>query len=330
MNDTEQPRAFFDELMDYIMLGNMIPKVQIERNIGPIIGYFLADVLSQKLNESIIALCPEFPIRKARIGEANNNQSTNIDWLMYSRDKNEIILIELKTTDTSYKHEQAKVYRALQKTIHDKQSAKFLLDELQTISEISNEGGKYRNVQTSLATNFDNDVEKMTRELSTCKRARLIYLAPEVSRPANWTDCDDATWLSFSQLPETLGKHVHSEQWSILRKHLIQLDSNTRRTRNGENTISKSVRNYTDRKSYTDLLTHVQTTEEPVVIGLKNWRKELPLMTLTDLQERNYKWDVATSGRGKKITRNWIAGDDFLSHVNLLTSAAKAKIFASG
>ena len=37
---------FFEALMDHIMEGVMIPKVQIERAVGPILSMFLADVLT--------------------------------------------------------------------------------------------------------------------------------------------------------------------------------------------------------------------------------------------------------------------------------------------
>ena len=60
----------------------MIPKVQIESAIGPIIGFFLAEALSKALGQEIVTLCPEFPIRRALVEVSNGgiNQSTNIDW----------------------------------------------------------------------------------------------------------------------------------------------------------------------------------------------------------------------------------------------------------
>ena len=52
-NSTIHPseEQFFQALMADIMRGSMIPKVQIERAIGPIIGFFLGDALSTKWNK---------------------------------------------------------------------------------------------------------------------------------------------------------------------------------------------------------------------------------------------------------------------------------------
>jgi hypothetical protein len=72
--------SFLEVLMRHIMDQVKIPKVQVERVIGPILGMFIAKVLSAKLNDRMEMICAEFPLRKA----PESNQSTNIDWLLYS------------------------------------------------------------------------------------------------------------------------------------------------------------------------------------------------------------------------------------------------------
>ena len=141
---------FFEALMAQLMQGSMIPKVQVERSIGPILGFFLAEALSAALDEDLVSLCPEFPIRKMRLDESGNNQSTNIDWLMFSRSKNDLLLVELKTTDTSFREEQSDIYRRLQDTIAERNSAAFLIEELQSIASASQETGKYKTVTAML------------------------------------------------------------------------------------------------------------------------------------------------------------------------------------
>ncbi len=83
---------FVTELMKHIMEGVNIPKVQIERVVGPILGMFIKEVLPN-INDSgdEVSVYPEFPFKKA-----NNNQSTNIDWLMYNKTKNELIFFRVK------------------------------------------------------------------------------------------------------------------------------------------------------------------------------------------------------------------------------------------
>jgi hypothetical protein len=41
------PASLTEELMDHVLEGTMIPKVQTERVVGPILGTFLADVLAE-------------------------------------------------------------------------------------------------------------------------------------------------------------------------------------------------------------------------------------------------------------------------------------------
>ena len=90
----------------------------------------------------------------------------------------------------------------------------------------------------------------------------------------------------------------------MLRRHLVELDFSTRHTRNGHSAEDVAAKNYKDVMNFTELLLHFNTQKEPIVIGLINWRSKLPSMTLAELQERNYKWDNATNGTGKKIERN--------------------------
>lgn len=53
-------------------------------------------------------------------------------------------------------------------------------------------------------------------------------------------------------------------------------------------------------------------------MGLKNWRSVLPSMTLEQLRAKAYKCDLAEGGVGNKLGSNWIAGDQFLAHVEKL------------
>jgi hypothetical protein len=87
--------SFLQALMERIMEGTMIPKVQTEREVGPILGMFLEDVLTEAfkddplLSGQISTVCPEFPFKKP-----GNRQSTNIDWLTRNSEREQLILVE--------------------------------------------------------------------------------------------------------------------------------------------------------------------------------------------------------------------------------------------
>jgi hypothetical protein len=226
--------SFFNSLMKNIMTGTMIPKVQIERAVGPLIGFFLADVLSPLQGQHIVMLCPEFPIKKmpltrvTRDGEKTSRQSTNIDWLMFNVDRKELVLVELKTTDTTFKPSQAAIYEDLLASIKDRQSAKFLYEDIEEIRDASTEKGKYRYVLSMLEKLMPGGLP----QLAACVNAQVIYLAPKASQPDNWADKYPGwAWLSFSDLPATI-THQYAEQWRILRQSLLPLDALSRGVRN--------------------------------------------------------------------------------------------------
>ncbi|PJI95330.1 hypothetical protein CLU85_0034 [Acidovorax sp. 69] len=307
--------TFFTALMQHLMQGTMIPKVQVERSIGPIIGFFLADALATAPDDDIVMLCPEFPIQKA-----GNNQSTNIDWLMLNLATQELLLVELKTTDTTFRPEQAAIYREFQSKIAREGSAAFLLDDLAAIGAASQERGKYQNVRNLLAQGFGcSDGNGLREALGHCKHARVIYLAPQVSKPVDWPTSEEGwAWLSFADLPESLDAHGYADQWPAVRSSLLSLDALTRRLRNGDVPSASGARNYRDVLDFDALLNRCRTEGGSWVVGLKNWRSVLPSMTLEQLRSKAYKCDLAEGGVGKKLRSNWIAGDEFLSHVDTL------------
>ena len=306
---------FFAALMQHLMQGTMIPKVQVERSIGPIIGFFLADALASRPDDDIVMLCPEFPIQKA-----GNNQSTNIDWLMLNLATRELLLVELKTTDTTFRPEQAAIYRELQSKIVREGSAAFLLDDLDAIGAASQERGKYQNVRNLLAQGFGaSDANGLREALGHCSRAKVIYLAPQVSKPVDWPTGEDGwTWMSFADLPESLEAHDYADQWPAVRSSLLSLDLLTRRLRNGEVPSASGVRNYREVLDFDTLLERCRMEGASWVVGLKNWRSALPTMTLEQLRAKAYKCDLAEGGVGKKLGSNWIAGSQFLAHVEKL------------
>jgi hypothetical protein len=133
--------SFVETLMDHIMEGRMIPKVQIERAVGPILSMFLDDVLTETLRDDpdlsgpIAMICPEFPLKKP-----GNRQSTNIDWLMYNTVRRQLLLVELKTSEHSVDADQSTIYQV------NKGCQSWwliLIEDLEQVKGASAEHGKY-------------------------------------------------------------------------------------------------------------------------------------------------------------------------------------------
>lgn len=232
MGEVSVPK-FFENLMAHVMQGAMIPKVQIERSLGPILGFFIEDVITKHAvcagpsgSGNVITLCPEFPIKKQ-----DSNQSTNVDWLMYDLQANALIFLELKTTDTTFDEDQAQIYVELRQKIHA-QGASFLITDLELISQNSAEKGKYRQIKKW--------IEALTRQhridLAECRKTKIVYLVPDslLTRAANKKYFDGQQSVDVVTLGE-LSKIVpdaYADEWRVLAKHLDYLDQDSLKRRN--------------------------------------------------------------------------------------------------
>ncbi len=289
------------------MEGAMIPKVQVERSIGPVLGFFMPDVMTDLLGKNVVMLSPEFPICKV-----DNKQSTNIDWLMLDLDKPQLLLVELKTTDTTYRASQADVYEDLQKRIANESGA-FLLDDLKRIGESSQEWGKYQNVymQMCKACNVsdENDLKDVLRK---CTSAQVIYIAPKVMPRPKGTK-ESWKWFNFDELPKVASTEwAYPDEWHILREELLMLDALDRRKRNGDEQAER--KNYRELISLDCLRQCYQDKAAEIVVGFINWRSELAVASPEALARRMYKIDDASETAGK-IPRNWVRGDQFLAEI---------------
>lgn len=307
--------AFIEQLMDHIMEGVMIPKVQVERAVGPIIGMFIDQVLSETFGEELVTLCPEFPIRKCGIDGSGHNQSTNIDWLMFSRTNNYLLFLELKTTDTTFDQKQLEIYLALKEMIKHPNGAAFLIDDIERICEASLEHGKYQNVLDRI----DHVLPDSKVQFGNCKAARIVYLAPAVSKPKEWPENDSSQcWLRFKDLASDI-KSPFDAQWKIIRKRLIELDDVRRCSRNDQPEVAER-NNYQGRDAYQEILDRCKREGNSIIVGFNGGSNALKTSDLAYLQARSYKWDSAKQAKGCKEHKNWIPGYEFLLQIEKLSN----------
>ena len=224
--------SFVESLMDHIMEGRMIPKVQIERAVGPILSMFLEDVLTETLRDDpdlsgpLAMICPEFPLKKT-----GNRQSTNIDWLMYNTVRRQLLLVELKTSDTSVDADQNAIYHAKQKAVN-REGGSFLIEDLEQVKGASAEFGKYLYIVEK--------VSKYKNEISECHDAKIIYLVPKSAEHKVQGQADKV--LTFGMLSNSITGSF-AEEWTIIRSHLCALDDSSQRVRNRQSApVSKTAR----------------------------------------------------------------------------------------
>lgn len=198
---------YFIRLFNY----NKIPKLQIERAISPFLSIFIEDLMTDflkdkpKLKGKIELILPEFPLKK------ENNQSTNIDWLLINREKGVLLFVELKTAASSYKKEQLDAYKKIQNNIRDN-TAGFLYEDIIQIRNNSNEPNKYKYVL--------DELKPFIKTLKTIRDVVVIYIVPTKTKE----QLSQAEVLTFSEFPEYLPTKYPYE-WIQIREFLISIDN---------------------------------------------------------------------------------------------------------
>ena len=313
--NSQMNKGFLSHLMAHLLEGSQIPKVQVERSVGPVLGFFLAEVLSATLKDDgalsgrYRMLCPEFPLAK------KNNQSTNIDFLLYNEDRQALVFLELKTAGSSFSPEQAVIYLENKLKVLD-HSAAYLVNDLERIKASSSEPQKYAAVQQLLETRFPGGMGAMAQ----CRQLHVIYLVPAQlkERDPHLKRMDKA--LSFGELAMDIDGPF-AEEWATIGQTLQQLDDNVKS--NPSSTISDSSGhlNYQDRVDFEAIKALCSERGAQIVVGFAGGEAALRQSDLKQLRQRAFKWDVAEGGHGNKQALNWVAGNRFIDIVLSLEAA---------
>ena len=302
---SEPRQLFIERLMENIMRLTMVPKVQVERAIAPILGLFIEDLLSIKWGKQVEMICEEFPLRKAPMKDIQIYQSTNIDWLLYNVSDDELVFLELKTAYTKFDPSQEDRYLQLIAEIL-KSGSLFLVRDIEKIKDVSLERKKYEEVLTRVHKNPC---------YSVCKKAKLVYLAPSAMRDARPRRVNGGVeWLSFEDLPDKISGELALE-WAVIHRNLVKLDSITPNSRNGTQ-AGGDRGNYRDTRRFEEMVRLCEESGNTIVVGFDGGARKLRTATLVELKKRHFKSDHAEGGRGFKDTRNWIPGQKFLEIVD--------------
>ncbi|HEY0181061.1 MAG TPA: hypothetical protein VGC30_15705 [Dokdonella sp.] len=299
--------AFWATLLQHLLeQGEYVPKYQLERAIGPILGLFVEDFLSAVLlGHDVVVLAAEFPLKNRA---ENVYRSTNVDWLAYDRIACELILLELKTDPASVRDEQLGIYREV---AAEEKPWRRLREQFCEIAQRSR-SPKYRSAAKKL--------EERARRCTgiECASAHIVYLAPESSR-ALLTGAG-VRFFSFSdvraRLRSTAGLRSDAYR-DALCESLCRLDEVA-----DESAPDRGrERNYRARAGLDEIVRRCEDGE-PIMVGFVGGADALRKLDASELESRTYKWDwrdphVAT---GRKDARNWISADQFLGTVRSVRS----------
>ena len=307
MNENTQ---FITQLMAHILEGVRIPKVQVERAVGPILGFFIADVLTKTLKDDdelrgqYRMLSPEFPLLKKH----GNLQSTNIDWLLYNETRKELVFLELKTARSSFSPEQAVIYLENKLKVLDKGAA-FLVEDLEKIGAASSEQQKYEFVRRIIEERFPGGSSAM----AACHSVKIIYLVPAPVRENSEHLKRIDKVLSFSELADEI-EGPFADEWRAICHALRQLDGSAG-PGSDNHKLKMTGRNYQGRESFKKIKSLCAERGAQIVVGFTGGETALQEASTDSLLQRQYKWDLTEGGQGSKHDANWIAGDRFFEIV---------------
>jgi len=315
--NSQMNKGFLSHLMAHLLEGSQIPKVQVERSVGPVLGFFLADVLTATLKDDEALsgryrmLCPEFPLVKEK---SNSLQSTNIDFLLYNEDRQALVFLELKTAGSSFSPEQATIYLENKYRVH-KHGAAYLIEDLERIKSSSSESHKYAALRNLLETRFPGGVSAM----ALCRQLHVIYLVPAQlkEQSPHLKRMDKA--LSFGELTTAIDSPF-AQEWATIVEALQQLDGNGKPTPSAASSEAGQV-NFQERVGFDAIKALCRERGAQIVVGFTGGEVALRQSDLKQLQQRAFKWDVAEGGQGKKLPINWVAGDRFIDIVLGLEAA---------
>jgi len=329
---TEADESFWSKLLAHIVEGGRrTPKFQVERAIGPILGFFLPKAISELLNSerhahrkgqsNVVTLAAEFPLRKPGTGY----QSTNIDWLMYDTSSNELLLVELKTEIASFQGDQLETYLELAATANPWKGMKEGFDNICKVTK----SPKYTYAGKQLREVLDNcpDVENA--------RVRVVYLAPKAtaaafdeavkkfkpSKPTSALASDSAVCFFFEDLARFANgtaKDDLAPYRDKLFSALTPLDLGL--GLDGSTEAEASKKNYRGRLSLDEVLRNCKE-DKSILVGFTGGSKTLAQQDFAHLENRLFKWDNAgDKGVGTKKPDNWIEAEQFLKIVEPILS----------
>jgi len=102
--------AMLEKLLSMIMDWRNLPAYRLEPRFDPFIAYYLPEIFTKLLtNKTYKFIIPELPLQRGMLygaNEASKNKSVKVDFALISFDRRSVILVEVKTDDSSRREEQ--------------------------------------------------------------------------------------------------------------------------------------------------------------------------------------------------------------------------------
>lgn len=135
------------KLFDNLDEWRHLPAYQLERRADIFFSLYLPELLQEKYGFQIHGLVPEFPLHKRTLyPQEGTNRSVKVDYLAKVKDRDAVVLVELKTDDSSIDPEQDQYLERAREV-----GLAALLRGLEPISQTTKKRRKYRCLRRKLA-----------------------------------------------------------------------------------------------------------------------------------------------------------------------------------
>lgn len=193
---------FLNELFALLSDNLSFPYYQGERRIDVFINFFIEDIIRQHTTyRDAIYVAPEFPLKK----NDSSDHAAHIDYLMYSEAQNTVLLVELKTDDTSFLDEQILFYL----------EHPGFLSLYQKSMTIKMKG--YADKKKKLK----EKIEGVIRDLSLSTKVAVVVLKPSIYPKDQHMASQFKNQLVFIPLFDVDIKTNHQEEWDCFRKEIL-------------------------------------------------------------------------------------------------------------
>ena len=228
-----------EKIFENLSCWRHLPKYQLERRADIFFTPYLKDIIESKISGSLLsdAIIPEFPQKKKE-----NSSSTNIDYLMFSKEKDIVYLIELKTDNDSFDKAQYRRMKKAKKVINENGFG-VMLENIIDIYKAGKYSNKYFNLLSLLATlgfiekerlkavydiakesnrqgnrrGIGKEVDKLTPK-SDIKKSCIVYIVPNKDsyQKLSTIDQKDTVFITFHDAAKAIeGKSAFAKRLAI-------------------------------------------------------------------------------------------------------------------
>jgi hypothetical protein len=197
-----------DESMSLVIsrlqLNRYFPKYQLERSIDGFLSLFIEEYLSLCYEADVRYVAAEFPIKKAE-----NNQSTNVDYVLFRHGPSPAwLFVELKTDENSIRDDQMVAYNSFQHI----QMRTLLRQIRENIMPKSRQKRKYQYLLDTI-TRSDPPADIDAPIVVVYITGHSLAVEAKAKYP-------NIEWVELSQFADKLDATKHPELWKHVRKLL--------------------------------------------------------------------------------------------------------------